>query len=142
MTQTHPRAAEFLTVVQGTIQTGMILENGITTEFNTTLSQFEGTIFPQGSVHFQFNPNCAPAIFVAGLNSEDPGASQIAQDIFEFEDSVLETVFGLTGEQVQAAKDIDAFRKNVPANVAEGIESCLASCPVAQGLLNGTVAAA
>jgi len=127
---THPRATEFLTVVEGTVQTGFILENGLTNEFNTTLNQYEGTVFPQGSIHYQFNPNCAPAVFVAGLNAEDPGTSQLAQNILAVEDDVLEATFGFQ-EPVKAGADLAQFRKNVPANVAKGIQACLATCPQA-----------
>ncbi|KKY24797.1 putative spherulin-1b precursor [Phaeomoniella chlamydospora] len=128
---THPRAAEFLTVVQGTIQTGFILENGLTTEFNTTLNQYEGTVFPKGSVHFQFNPNCEPAVFVAGLNNEDPGATQIAQTIFEIEEDVVEATFGFQ-EPIRAGSELEKFKANIPSNVALGIQQCIQSCPAAQ----------
>jgi hypothetical protein len=48
---THPRATEFLTVVSGQIDSGFILENGLPTQVNTTLTKFQGTIFPMGSIH-------------------------------------------------------------------------------------------
>lgn len=74
---THPRATEFLTVVEGQLEVGFVMENGLFKDaakeqlnalafpFNTTLDQFEATIFPQGSIHFQFNPTCERAIFVS-----------------------------------------------------------------------------
>jgi oxalate decarboxylase/phosphoglucose isomerase-like protein (cupin superfamily) len=76
---THPRAAEFLYVVSnGQLEAGFIEENGARFVINT-LTQGQGTIFPKGSIHFQANLGCEPLTFVAALNDEDPGASQIAQ---------------------------------------------------------------
>ena len=37
------------------------------------------TVFPQGAIHFEMNPSCEPAMFVAAFNGEDPGVSQVAQ---------------------------------------------------------------
>lgn len=66
---------------------GYVLENGLVKtgqnpEIAGVLDNFEGTVFPQGSIHFQFNDNCEKATFVATLNSEDPSTSQVAQNLF------------------------------------------------------------
>ncbi|KAL9106814.1 MAG: hypothetical protein Q9227_008236 [Pyrenula ochraceoflavens] len=89
----HPRASEFLTVVRGELVTGLILEenpgsagnvvggaapdNGPLPQVGTTLQLYQGTLFPQGSVHFQFNPTCEPAVFAAAFDNRDPGRIQI-----------------------------------------------------------------
>ena len=76
---THPRATEFLYVVSnGQMEAGFIEENGARFVVNT-LTEGQGTIFPMGSIHFQVNLGCEPLTFVAALNNEDPGVSQIAQ---------------------------------------------------------------
>ena len=75
---THPRANEILYLVSGQMQAGFIEENGARF-VNNTLTPGQGTLFPQGSIHYQFNTGCEPALFVAALNDEDPGTSQIAQ---------------------------------------------------------------
>ena len=76
---THPRAAEVLYVVSdGQMEAGFIQESGARIVVNT-LTQGQGTIFPKGSIHFQVNLGCEPIAFVAVLNDEDPGVSQIAQ---------------------------------------------------------------
>ena len=75
---THPRATEFLFVVNGTMEAGFIEENGARFVINT-VTQGQGTIFPKGSIHYQINTGCEPLTFVAALNDEDPGVSQIAQ---------------------------------------------------------------
>ena len=75
---THPRATEFLFVVNGQLEAGFIEENGARFVINT-VSAGQGTLFPKGSTHYQINLGCEPLTFVAALNDEDPGASQVAQ---------------------------------------------------------------
>ncbi|KAJ7488463.1 spherulin-1B precursor [Mycena galericulata] len=59
---THPRASQFIFVVEG-----------------SSLGTYQGTAFPMGSIHYQQNPTCSPAVFVAALNNEDPGRSDITK---------------------------------------------------------------
>ena len=125
---THPRATEFLTVVEGALESGFILENGFATEQTTSLRKLQGTVFPMGSVHFQFNPACEPAVFVAALNSQDPGVSQAAQNFFGLNNEVVNATLGFP--QQLDGKDINAFRKRIPENVALGVDSCLKKCGI------------
>ncbi|KAI9705278.1 MAG: hypothetical protein M1820_005277 [Bogoriella megaspora] len=125
----HPRATEFLTVTQGSLQTGFVLENGFTEQVNGTLGLYEGTVFPQGSIHFQQNPTCDETVFVATLNSDDPGASQIAQNFFALDDEIIEATLGFPPESIDP-RGIDAFRSKIPANIARGVESCLKTCGI------------
>jgi hypothetical protein len=91
----HPRATEFLVLAQGSnVQTGFILENGFTTQQNTTLSQFQGTVFPEGAIHFQFNDNCKPAVFISALSNEDLDASLIAPNFFNLDSEIVEATLG------------------------------------------------
>ncbi|KAF2102255.1 RmlC-like cupin [Rhizodiscina lignyota] len=130
----HPRATEMLTVVEGEIDTGMILENKIlapgkgTGEVTTHLKKFQGTVFPQGSIHYQVNTECHPAVFVANLNAEDPGTNQIAQGFFGLDADVVEATLGFPRHI--DGKDIEKFRAQIPANVALGIEQCLRKCKI------------
>ncbi|SMQ51646.1 unnamed protein product [Zymoseptoria tritici ST99CH_3D1] len=132
---THPRATEWLTVVQGQVKTGFMLENGflagketgqLTTQVSAELSAFQGTIFPQGSIHFQFNDQCEPATFIATLNSADPGTSQVAQNFFFLDDRVVDVALGEIN-QING-KNIDQFRTTLPANLVQAVDSCLARC--------------
>jgi hypothetical protein len=41
-------------------------------------------VFPQGAIHFEMNPSCEKAMFVAGFNGEDPGVDQVAQRCMSF----------------------------------------------------------
>ena len=76
---THPRATEFLYVVNGTgLEVGFIEENGARFVSNIVLPG-EGTIFPKGSIHFQQNLGCDTLTFVAALNNVDPGVLSGAQ---------------------------------------------------------------
>ncbi|KAL8733643.1 MAG: hypothetical protein Q9166_002053 [cf. Caloplaca sp. 2 TL-2023] len=100
---THPRSSEINVVVQGSLQNG-------------------------GALHTEFNPNCDDAIFVAGFASEDPGAQQVAQSYFGFDQDVVEAATG--NDFTFEGKDVDTFRSLIPANVALGVESCLKKCGI------------
>ena len=89
-----------LTLVEGEkMEFGFVLENQLVgpkqnPEVAGYLNAFEATVFPQGSIHYQFNNNCKPATFVAALNSEDPGTSQIAQNFFALNSEVVDATLG------------------------------------------------
>ena len=104
----------------------MVLENGVDAEIAASLSRFQGTVFPQGSVHFQVNPTCAPAAFVAALNQEDPGTNQIAQAFFALNGEVVQASLGWS--EAFAGQDIEAIRKRIPASLAARVDSCLKRC--------------
>lgn len=128
----HPRATEFLTLVEGAnLKFGYVLENGLVKsgqnpEIAGALNKFEGTVFPQGSIHFQFNDNCDNAVFVASLNSEDPGTSQIAQNFFALNSQVVNATLGFP--KTIDGKNIEEFRNVIPANLAKDVLVCMARC--------------
>ncbi|KAH7118900.1 spherulin-1B precursor [Dendryphion nanum] len=127
----HPRATEFLTLTSGSLKFGYITENGLLpagtpSEVTGSLSKYQGTVFPIGSIHYQFNPECEPAVFVASLNSEDPGTSQIAQNFFGLNADVVNATIGFP--KSVDGKDIATFRKQIPANVALAIDACVKKC--------------
>lgn len=123
----HPRASEFLVLAEGSnVKTGLILENKFIVQQNTTLSQFQGTVFPEGSIHFQFNDNCHPAVFISGLSNEDPGASSIAQNFFSFDPAILDITLGFP-EQIDG-DNFAAFKMGIPAPFAKDLEECMVRC--------------
>jgi hypothetical protein len=126
---THPRSAEINIVVQGELGTEYVLENGASLIRNR-LTQYQMTVFPQGAIHTEWNPDCTDAVFVAGFASEDPGVQQSAQRVFDLDDDVLEAMFA--NDFTFNGADIDTFRSLIPANVANGVESCLAKCGIAK----------
>lgn len=140
---THPRATELLTLVEGKLQTGFMLENNfvkpassgdnskkgaLTTQVSAELSPFQSTVFPKGSIHFQFNPSCEPATFVAALSSEDPGTSQIAQNFFFLNETIVDAVLTENGGTVIDGSNIEMFRSTLPANLVLAHENCMAAC--------------
>lgn len=90
------------------------------------LSQYQMTVFPQGAIHAEFNPDCTNATFVAGFASEDPGVQQSAQRLFDLDDGLLQAVF--KSDFTFDGRDIDSFRSYIPKNVAMSVESCLQKC--------------
>ena len=104
---THPRATEILYLVTGEMEAGFIEENGARFVDNV-LTKGQGTLFPQGSIHYQINTGCDPVLFVAALNSEDPGTIQVSQRCEFYSPSLLSfslippAVFGLPPDVVQA----------------------------------------
>ena len=126
----HPRATEFFTLVTDTkMETGFVLENGLADEFNTTLTQFQGTVFPRGSIHWQQNLDCKPAVGVAGLNAEDPGASSIAQNfLINTSEDIVDAALGFPS-QIDGS-NFGAFKKNIPLSLSKGVEECLVRCGI------------
>ncbi|KAJ7748356.1 RmlC-like cupin domain-containing protein [Mycena metata] len=125
----HPRADEMLTVVEGIMYTGFVQENGFNTEIETQLGQAT-TIFPKGSIHYQYNPTCSPAVFVAALNSEDPGRSDIATNFWMLSDDVIDSALGFP--ETIGDGNIDAWRAHLPVNLAAGVDTCLQACGLSQ----------
>ncbi|KAM3345777.1 hypothetical protein ACQJBY_020359 [Aegilops geniculata] len=80
---THPRATEILTVLEGTLYVGFVTSNPENKLFSKELRKGDVFVFPQGLVHFQFNPNpYKPAVAIAALSSQNPGAITIANTVF------------------------------------------------------------
>ncbi|KAJ7113639.1 hypothetical protein C8R44DRAFT_881920 [Mycena epipterygia] len=89
-----PRADEFLTVVEGILDTGFVQENGFTTAITTQLGQYQATVLRVGIIHYQQNSTCAPAVFVDALNSEDPERSDIATNYWTLPADVVDAARG------------------------------------------------
>ena len=87
------------------------------------------TVFPQGAIHTEFNPGCDDALFVAGFASEDPGVQQAAQTFFGLNDDIVKAALG---QDTFAGEDVDKVRSLIPANVAEGVETCLMKCHISK----------
>ncbi|KAL8997019.1 MAG: hypothetical protein Q9169_003609 [Polycauliona sp. 2 TL-2023] len=126
---THPRSVEINLVVQGSLETEFTLENGARTIRNT-LALHQMTAFPQGALHTEFNPTCDDAIFVAAFADEDPGVQQTAQTYFGLDREIVEAATG--NDFTFEGKDIVEFRELIPANVAQGVESCLKRCGISR----------
>jgi hypothetical protein len=76
---THPQI-ESLVVTEGNITTGTLIPSLVgpghgTGEIVESLSQYQGTVFPAGAIHYQLNPSCQRSVFVSSLASSDPGTT-------------------------------------------------------------------
>ncbi|KAJ7223299.1 RmlC-like cupin, partial [Mycena pura] len=121
---THPRSSEILLVVNGTISTGMITENGVG-YVGETLPTGSATVFPLGSTHFQTNNECQPATFVAAFHSEDPGIANSAQLFFGLPADTVGPTLGDLG--VEEVVDI---AKSIPDSLASSTDECLQRCGI------------
>ena len=122
----HPRADEFFTVVEGQLETGWVMENGFNEVILAPLGKYQGTVFPKGSIHYQQNPTCDQAVFVAGFDNNDPGRSDIVTNYFMFDDDIIEASLGFP-TQINAST-IDKWRSKIPVNLAAGVDSCPKAC--------------
>lgn len=122
----HPRATELNLVVQGTLVTNFVAENNVRKVANT-VHQYQMTVFPQGAIHEEFNPDCTDTVFVAAFPNEDPATNQIADNFFKLDDEVIQAA--LKVESIDGA-EIEKFRMLIPPNVAEGVEACLKKCNI------------
>jgi oxalate decarboxylase/phosphoglucose isomerase-like protein (cupin superfamily) len=140
----HPRANEFLTVVQGTLVGALILENdsgagnvvgapppavGALPQINTTLSNFTGMLFPKGLIHWQFNPECEPAVFAAGFDTPDPGRVEAARGFFSAEpDEVISASTGYS--EFLTPAQIMGLRPTLTSSFTSIVESCAKKCGI------------
>nr|CAB3482355.1 unnamed protein product [Digitaria exilis] len=80
---THPRATEILTVLEGTLYVGFVTSNPNNTLFTKVLHKGDVFVFPEGLIHFQFNPvHDKPAVALAALSSQNPGVITLANAVF------------------------------------------------------------
>ncbi|KAJ7134128.1 spherulin-1B precursor [Mycena filopes] len=122
----HPRASELLTVIEGVLDTGFVMETGFDQDVPTQLGKLQATVFPMGSMHYQQNPTCERAIFVASLSNEDPGRSDIATSFWMLPPDVVDAALGFP--ETIGGDNIDMWRAHLPVNLAAGVDSCLQMC--------------
>ncbi|KAJ7081231.1 RmlC-like cupin domain-containing protein [Mycena epipterygia] len=132
---THPRADEFFTVLDGVLDTGLVQENSFNTAIHTELGKYQATVFPMGSIHYQQNPTCEPAVFVAALNNEDPGRSDIATSYWMLPSDVVDAALGFP--ETIGRGNIDAWRAHLPVNLPAGVDSCLKKCGLTEPKMEG-----
>ena len=79
---THPRASEFLVVLEGTLYVGFVTSNPENRLITKVLNVGDVFVFPVGLIHFQFNVGKVKAVALAGLSSQNPGTITIANAVF------------------------------------------------------------
>ncbi|KAF6234874.1 hypothetical protein HO173_007094 [Letharia columbiana] len=125
----HPRATEFLILATGAnVRTGFLLENGLQTQMSTTLSQYQGAILPQGSIHYEFNDNCEPAVFIAAFSNEDPGLSTVGKNFFSLDPDIVDADLGFP--DFLDHTNIRQFAKSIPKSFSNGAMECLDRCHI------------
>lgn len=124
---THPRATEINFSVNTTLRGGVLVENGARFA-EIDIRPGTATVFPQGAIHFEMNPSCEPAMFVAAFNGEDPGVSQVAQRYFGLPPDIVGATLGGLG-----VEEVAGFEALIPDNVALGTAECLARCGIDRG---------
>jgi hypothetical protein len=120
---THPRSAEFNYVTHGSLVTGMIPENGANFVFNEVGTN-QATLFPQGSIHFEFNDHCEPVTFVAFFSDSFPGVSQVAQRFFGLPADVVAASLGIDPSEVEE------ISKSIPDDIALALQECTKRCGI------------
>ena len=103
----HPRATEILFLVEGSLYVGFITSDGNNKLYATTMQKGDLFVFPRGLIHFQLNIGKGTAFAVSGLNSQNPGASQVAAGLFSnngIKEEVLEKGFRTTKQVVDTIK--------------------------------------
>lgn len=115
----HNRANEFFLVTEGVVDFGTMIETGLfpgqpNPTLTGTMEAYQGTYFPQGTVHYQMNnsPDCKTATIVTALNSEDPG---------------VQPILGTPSGNV-TMRDPEDFRPFLAPALVKAIDSCNARC--------------
>jgi hypothetical protein len=141
----HNRATEIVTLVKGTsLKTGFVLEDGFGMFFDiqsppvldqtnkiadlpvyTEIGLYQGTIRPQGSIHWEFNDHCDSAVFVASLSNEDPGVSRTAQNFFINPQQIVDADLAYPS-WLDNVNTTD-FRSQLPAAFAQGAKEVSAA---------------
>ncbi|KAI0033515.1 RmlC-like cupin domain-containing protein, partial [Vararia minispora EC-137] len=121
---THPRATEINFSLNTTLRGGVLVENGARFA-EIDIAPGSATVFPQGAIHFEMNPSCEPAMFVAAFNGEDPGVNQVAQRFFGLPPDIVGATLGGLG--VEEVAGLEAL---IPDNVAYGAQDCLQRCGI------------
>jgi hypothetical protein len=82
----------------------------------------------QGSIHFEYNPDCTATTFVAAFNDNDPGVSFITANLFSLDDQVV--IASLGGDAVVSGADLESIRHALPVGVAAEVQQCIANCGI------------
>ena len=116
------RAAQLALVIQGTIYTGFLAEDGAPLILNI-LTPGQMTYFTRASLHWLANLECFPAMYISTYNDEVPGIMGIAQNYFDLPADVVSPNLGYLDPI-----DVEIIASNIPENITLGIAECVARC--------------
>ena len=94
----------------------------------TEIGPYQTTIRPKGSLHWEFNDHCEPAVFVASLSSEDPGVARTAQNFFINPQQIVDA--NLAYPSWLVGVDIGEYRTQLPTAFAQGAMECYTRCGI------------
>ncbi|KAL3833721.1 hypothetical protein ACJIZ3_008457 [Penstemon smallii] len=93
----HPRAAEILLVLEGTVLAGFVTSDPENKLISKVLQKGDVFAFPFGLIHFQQNVGYGNAVSIGFLSSQNPGVISIANSVFgtnpPIKDDVLAKAF-------------------------------------------------
>ena len=95
---------------------------------NTTVYTFEMVTLPQGSVHWEFNDSCEPAVTANAFGTDDPGILNVAQAFFSLNSDIVNATLGFPTE-LNGYK-IENFLNTIPPSYAYGVQQCLDRCGI------------
>ncbi|XP_050371002.1 germin-like protein 9-3 [Argentina anserina] len=102
---THPRSAELLFLVDGTLEVGFVdTKNNL---FTQTLQAGDLFVFPKGLVHFQYNADSEnPALAISAFGSASAGTVSLPSTLFatNIDDMVLALSFKTDVATIQKLK--------------------------------------
>jgi Cupin len=127
---THP-VLESLVVTEGQITTGNLIPGLVTKgtgEIVEQLNKLQGTVFPAGAIHYEYNSGCKNATFVASLASSDPGTT-LEATFFSLSGDVVAATLGFP-DSVIDGKTIDQVRAQLPPQLVFGVQQCLKKCNI------------
>ncbi|KAF7060055.1 hypothetical protein CFC21_066880 [Triticum aestivum] len=101
---THPRAAELLLVLDGTLSVGFVDTAGKL--YTQDLAAGDMFVFPKGLVHYQSNPGQSPAVALSAFGSSAPATVSVPVSVFGtgVDDAVLAKSFKTDLPTVQKLK--------------------------------------
>ncbi|KAF5447483.1 hypothetical protein F2P56_033037 [Juglans regia] len=101
---THPRSAELLFLLQGSLQVGFV--DTTNKLFTQTLQAGDMFVFPKGLVHFQYNVAQTSALAISAFGSANAGTVSIPNTLFitGIDDNVLAKSFKTDVSTIQALK--------------------------------------
>ncbi|KAG6402639.1 hypothetical protein SASPL_134841 [Salvia splendens] len=78
----HPRAAEILTVLEGSLEVGFVTSYPNYKHYPKVLNKGDVFVIPVGLVHYQRGVGRVNTVVLSALNSQNPGIVEVAAGIF------------------------------------------------------------
>ncbi|CAN8269624.1 unnamed protein product [Cochlearia groenlandica] len=102
----HPRASEAIFVLEGRLFVGFITTTGKL--ISKHVNKGDVFVFPKALLHFQHNPNNAPASVIAAFDSQFPGTQVVGPSLFganpPIPDDLLAKAFQIGPQEIQKVK--------------------------------------